>query len=157
MIAFFWNVILALLWVALTGSFSGGNLLAGFVFGYLALAVMQRHIPMLHGYSQRAPRFMAFAVFFLKELFVANVRVAYDVITPVWYMKPGVIAMRLESKSDVEITLVANLISLTPGTLSLDVSDDRKVLYIHAMFMADEQELRDSLHELERRILRVLR
>ena len=100
---------------------------------------------------------MAFALFFLKELFVANVRVAYDVITPVWYMKPGVIAMRLEAESDIEITLVANLISLTPGTLSLDVSDDRKVLYIHAMFMADEQELRDSLHELERRILRVLR
>ena len=157
MIAFFWNVILALLWVALTGSFSGGNLLAGFVFGYLALAVMQRHIQVLHGYSQRVPRFMAFAVFFLKELFVANVRVAYDVITPVWYMKPGVIAMRLEAESDIEITLVANLISLTPGTLSLDVSDDRKVLYIHAMFMADEQELRDSLHELERRILRVMR
>lgn len=157
MIAFFWNVILALLWVALTGSFSGGNLLAGFFFGYLALAVLQRHVPVLYGYSQRVPRFLAFALFFLKELIVANVRVAYDVITPVWYMKPGVIAMHLEAETDIEITLVANLISLTPGTLSLDVSDDRKVLYIHAMFMADEQELRDSLQELERRILRVLR
>ncbi|MGM0450782.1 MAG: Na+/H+ antiporter subunit E [Pseudomonadota bacterium] len=157
MTGFFWNVILALLWVALTGSFSGGNLLAGFVFGYLALAVLQRQVPALYGYSQRVPRFLAFAVFFIKELIVANIRVAYDVITPVWYMKPGVIAMPLEAKTDIEITLVANLISLTPGTLSLDVSDDRKVLYIHAMFMADEQELRDSLHELERRILRVLR
>jgi len=79
------------------------------------------------------------------------------VITPVWYMKPGVIGYELEAKTDIEITLVANLISLTPGTLSLDVSDDRRVLYIHAMFMADEAELRESLHELERRILEVLR
>ena len=154
---FFWNVILALLWVALTGSFSGGNLLVGFFFGYLALAVLQRQVPSLYGYSQRVPRFLAFSVFFLKELFVANAKVAYDVITPVLHMRPGVIAMPLEAETDIEITLVANLISLTPGTLSLDVSDDRRVLYIHAMFMADEQELRDSLHELERRILRVLR
>lgn len=157
MIAFFWNVILALLWVALTGSFSGDNLLVGFFFGYLALTIMQRHVPALRGYSQRLPRFLGFSVFFLKELIVANARVAYDVITPVWYMKPGVIAMDLEAETDIEITLVANLISLTPGTLSLDVSDDRRVLYIHAMFMADEQELRDSLQELQQRILRVLR
>lgn len=49
-------------------------------------------------------------------------------------MKPGVIALPLSARTEMEITLVANLISLTPGTLSLDVSDDRKVLYIHAMF-----------------------
>jgi multicomponent Na+:H+ antiporter subunit E len=157
MIGFFWNVVLALLWVALTGSFSGGNLVFGFVVSYFAVAVMQRHVPALRGYSQRVPRFLRFAVFFIKELIVANVRVAYDVITPVWYMKPGVIGYELEAKTDIEITLVANLISLTPGTLSLDVSDDRRVLYIHAMFMADEAELRESLHELERRILEVLR
>jgi len=157
MTGFFWNVILALAWVALTGSFSAGNLLAGFLFGYGILALMQRQIPALKGYSQRVPRFVRFVGFFLKELAVANVRVAFDVATPVWYMKPGVIGMPLEAKTNLEITLVANFISLTPGTLSLDVSDDRKVLYIHAMFMADEEELRESLRELERRILVVLR
>lgn len=157
MTGFFWNVILALAWVALSGTFSAGNLLAGFFFAYLALALMQRRIPALKGYSQRVPRLLRFIIFFLKELAVANARVAFDVSTPVWYMKPGVIAMPLEASTDAEITLLANFISLTPGTLSLDVSDDRKVLYIHAMFASEEDELRDSLRELERRILEVLR
>lgn len=157
MIGFFWNVVLALAWIALTGSFSAANLGAGFLFGYAVLALMQSSIPALKGYSQRVPRFFRFTLFFFKELAVANARVAFDVATPVWYMKPGVIGIELEAKTDMEITLVANFISLTPGTLSLDVSDDRKVLYIHAMFMADEEELRASLRELERRLLIVLR
>lgn len=157
MTGFFWNVILALAWVALTGSFSLWNILAGFFFGYAALVVMQRQIPALRGYSQRVPRFLRFTVFFLKELAVANVKVAFDVATPVWYMKPGVVAFHLEARTDIEITLLANFISLTPGTLSLDVSDDRRVLYIHAMFASEEEELQESLRELERRILEVLR
>ena len=72
-------------------------------------------------------------------------------------MKPGVIAMPLAAKTDLEITMVANLISLTPGTLSLDVSDDRRVLFIHAMFLDNEQELRNSLKDMERRVLEILR
>jgi len=77
------------------GEFFRGNLVFGFVVSYFAVAVMQRHVPALRGYSQRVPRFLRFAVFFIKELIVANVRVAYDVITPVWYMKPGVIGYEL--------------------------------------------------------------
>ncbi len=72
-------------------------------------------------------------------------------------MKPGVIAMPLEARTELEITMVANLISLTPGTLSLDVSDDRKVLYIHAMFLDDEEELRRNLKEMEYRALELFR
>ena len=52
---------------------------------------------------------------------------------------------------------VSSVISLTPGTLSLDVSDDRRVLFIHAMFLQDEEQLRNDLRELEHRILKVMR
>ncbi len=72
-------------------------------------------------------------------------------------MKPGVIAMPLSARTEMEITMVANLISLTPGTLSLDVSDDRKVLYIHAMFLDNEEELRRNLKEMEHRALELFR
>ncbi|PFG09729.1 MULTISPECIES: Na+/H+ antiporter subunit E [unclassified Marinobacter] len=157
MIGFFWNIMLALAWVALSGSFSGMNFVAGFFFGYLALMVLQRQVPVLKGYSRRIPRVVTFLVFFIKELVKANYRVAYDVATPVWYMKPGVIAFRLEACTDVEIMFLSSVISLTPGTLSLDVSDDKKVLYIHAMFLQDETELRQDLRELEHRILKILR
>lgn len=153
MIGAAWNLMLGFAWVVLTGDFSGGNLLAGLTFGYLVLALLQPQVPALAGYAQRLPRLVSFVSFFLKELLVANFKVAYDVVTPPWYMRPGVIAMPLTADSDFKIAFVANLISLTPGTLSLDVSDDRKVLYIHAMFLDDEEDLRSSLAELERRAL----
>lgn len=157
MIAFMWNLMLALIWVVLTGAFTGYNFLVGFIFGYVALSILQRHISLLNGYSRRLPNLLRFLVFFFVELVKANIKVAFDVLTPVWYMKPGVIALPLEAKTDMEITFVANLISLTPGTLSLDVSDDRRVLFIHAMFLDDEESLRADLKEMEKRALEVLR
>jgi len=157
MIGFMWNLLLAVTWVVLTGDVGGINLLFGLFIGYLVLGVMQRQIPSLRGYTRRLPRLIKFVGFFVKELIVANLIVAFDIITPVWHMKPGVIAIPLEAKTELEITMVANLISLTPGTLSLDVSDDRRVLFIHAMFLDNEQELRDSLKDLERRVLEILR
>ncbi|PSF06086.1 Na+/H+ antiporter subunit E [Marinobacter fuscus] len=155
MIGLFWNLLLALAWVTLTGSVTAMNLLAGLAFGYLALMVLQRHVPALHGYSRKIPRFAAFLVYFLKELIKSNLKVAYDIATPVWHMKPGVIAFPLVARTDMEILFVSSVISLTPGTLSLDISDDRKTLFIHAMFLQDEEQLRAELRELERRILKV--
>lgn len=157
MIAFVWNLLLALMWVILTGDMGGANLLLGFFIGYLVLGVMQRQVPVLHGYTRRLPKLFGFTVYFIKELIQANLTVAFDIVTPMWYMKPGVIAYQLDAETEVEITLVANFISLTPGTLSLDVSDDRRVLYIHAMFLDDEEEMRKSLKKLERKVLKVLR
>ena len=157
MIGLFWNLLLAMAWVFLTGTITAMNLLAGFFFGYLALMVLQRQVPALQGYSRKLPRFVAFLVFFLKELVKSNIKVAYDVATPVWHMKPGVIAFPLQAETDAEILLVSSFISLTPGTLSLDVSDDRKVLFIHAMFLDDEDQLRKDLRELELRILKMMR
>lgn len=157
MIAFVWNLLLALMWVILTGNFDGINLLFGFFIGYLILGVMQRQVPVLRGYTKRLPKLFAFVLYFIKELILANLTVAVDIITPMWRMKPGVIAFPLEAKSEVEITLLANFISMTPGTLILDVSDDRRVLYIHAMFLGDEEKLRKSIKHLERRVLKVLR
>ena len=148
---------LALAWVTLTGSITAMNLLAGFIFGYVALMVLQKQVPVLKGYSRRIPRLVAFLLYFLKELVKSNLRVAYDIATPVWHMKPGVIAFPLRAETDMEILFVSSVISLTPGTLSLDVSDDRKVLFIHAMFLHDEEQLRNDLRELERRILKVTR
>lgn len=157
MIGFFANVLLALSWAILSGNVTMLNLGFGFALGYLAVAVLQPAAPALRGYSQRVPRFILFLGFFTKELIKANFKVALDVLTPRWMMKPGVIGIPLEAKTDLEITMVANLISLTPGTLSLDVSTDRRMLFIHAMFLHDEKNLRRDLLEIERRILQIMR
>jgi len=68
------------------------------------------------------------------------------------------VAVPLDARSDMEITLLANLITLTPGTLSLDVSDDRSVLYVHGMFVEDAQLMREQIKNgFERRVLELLR
>jgi multicomponent Na+:H+ antiporter subunit E len=152
-----WNLLLALAWVILSGDFSGVNLVVGLVFGYITLVLIEPQVEALRGYPARIPRIIRFLAFFIKELVQANLRVGFDILTPPWHMKPGVIAMPLEARTELEITMVANLISLTPGTLSLDVSDDRKVLYIHAMFLDDEEELRRNLKEMEYRALELFR
>ena len=152
-----WNLLLGLAWVLLSGDFSGLNLLVGMVFGYIALVLIEPQVDALKGYPARVPRIIGFIGFFIKELVRANLRVAFDIVTPSWHMQPGVIALPLSARTEMEITIVANLISLTPGTLSLDVSDDRKVLYIHAMFLDDEEELRRNLKEMEHRALELFR
>ncbi|WP_447553486.1 Na+/H+ antiporter subunit E [Vreelandella sp. EE22] len=152
-----WNLLLGLAWVLLSGDFTGLNLLVGMIFGYIALVLIENQVDALKGYPARIPRIIRFIGFFIKELVQANLRVGFDILTPPWHMQPGVIALPLSARTEMEITMVANLISLTPGTLSLDVSDDRRVLYIHAMFLDDEDELRRNLKEMEHRALELFR
>jgi len=157
MIGLFWNLILATAWVFLTGSFEFLNYVFGFTVGYLVLTIIHQQVPILTGYPQRIPKAILFGGFFIRELFQANIKVAVDIVTPPWHMKPGVIGLSLEASTDLEIAMVANFISLTPGTLSLEVSEDRTLLFVHAMFMHDEDQVRRDLKNMERRVLEILR
>lgn len=157
MIVFMWNLLLALAWVAVTGSFSAANLLFGLLVGYLILAIAGRQVAVSATYVRKVPKIIGFVGFFIADLFKANLRVAWDVLTPTHLMRPGVIAFELTAQADAEISILANLISVTPGTLSLDVSSDRKVLYIHAMYLDDEAALRASIRDLERRVIEIVR
>jgi multicomponent Na+:H+ antiporter subunit E len=150
------NILLALAWCALTGSFYPVNLLFGFGLGYLLLWLGQRR-PEPSNYFVRAPRVIGFAFYYLWQLILANLRVTYDVITPRHHMRPAVLAIPLDVTTDAEITLLANLLTLTPGSLSLDVSEDRKVLYMHVMNMIDEEQTRREIKDgIERRIREIL-
>jgi multicomponent Na+:H+ antiporter subunit E len=103
-------------------------------------------------------RVIGFVIYFTWEVIKANLHVAYEVITPQHHMKPAILAIPLDVKTDLEITAFANLITLTPGTLSLEVSEDRKTLYIHAMYVDDVTLFKERLKKgLERRLLQVLR
>lgn len=107
-------------------------------------------------YFRKLPKFFSFLLFFFKELLVANLKIAYDIITPHYYMRPSVIALPLKARSDLEITILANIISLTPGTLSIDVSKDRKMLYVHALYVKHNDLEKLKLHiknGFERRLL----
>jgi multicomponent Na+:H+ antiporter subunit E len=151
------NIILALLWALLSGDISQYSLMTGFVLGYLVLGMMATQATE-KSYFKKVRQTLAFILEFLKELGLSTYRVVYDILTPTHYMKPGVIAFPLEAKTDAEITMLANVITLTPGTLSLDVSEDRKTLYIHAMYIDDPDALRREIKEgLERKLLEMMR
>ncbi len=197
---FLLNILLAVTWGMATGTLTVPNLTVGFVLGYLILRFAR---PVLgpSPYFTKAPLTLRFFVRYIWDLFLANLRVAYDVLVPgAWssarpgsliphrlghgagnssgeppaslfeglraplmeetYVSPGVVAIPLDARTDAEITLLANLITLTPGSVSLDLSEDRRLLYVHAMYIdgGDIETYRRSVKEgLERRVLELLR
>lgn len=108
----------------------------------------------------RLPKIGALILFYLKELLIASLRVAYDVLTPKNHMQPAIVAVPLDVETDLEITLLANFITLTPGTLSIDISSDRKTLYIHEVYVksGDVEHVRKQIKEgFEKKILDITR
>lgn len=156
---FLTNIVLAVIWAAVTGTISLGNLAIGFLLGYLVMLVAAPAID-AENYTRRLRLAVGFIFYFLKELFVSSIRVAIDVIKPSFKMKSGIVGIPLDAESDLEKTLLANSISLTPGTLSLDISEDGKTLYIHAMYI-DEGDVdavrREIKSGMERHILEITR
>jgi multicomponent Na+:H+ antiporter subunit E len=155
---FTWHVLLTLAWAAVNGEFSVVNLLVGFALSYVVIAVLERAEITGPGYTTRVPVVIRFAGFFLWELFMANISVAQEVLRPRVSIRPGVVAVPLTVTTDLEITLLSCLITLTPGTLALDVSDDRSTLYVHALDVVDPEAFRRSIVDgFERRVLELLR
>jgi multicomponent Na+:H+ antiporter subunit E len=111
------------------------------------------------GALRRGLVWLRFSGHYLVELVRSSLRVAADVLTPTSRARPGIVRMPLDARTDLEIALVANLISLTPGTLTIDVAPDRSALVVHAMFLdGDEEQVVRSLKEMvERPVLELMR
>ncbi len=154
---FAWNILLALIWIAVSGDLSASNLLVGFALGYLIIGLSLRRIPEVVAYLRRIPNLFGFSFYFLGALIRANLKVAWDVVTPTDYMRPAVIGFPMKAKTDVEIALLGNLISLTPGSLTLDISSDRAMIYVHLMYFSDMETELEQFRAFERRVLTVLR
>jgi len=139
-------IVLALLWLAITGNFSGANLVFGALIAVGAVFLLRDSVAPPRA-LKRLRRIVSLAVLFLYELGLSAVRVAILVVTPDLRtaLRPAVVAVPLTVKSDAEITVLANLITLTPGTLSIDLSDDRKHLYVHALSVSDPQSVIDDI------------
>lgn len=111
-------------------------------------------------YFRKLPSLMNLILFFTKELLMANLRVAYDVITPMTYMRSCIVAVPLEAKTDLEITIFACMVSLTPGTLSLVLSEDRTILFVHAITFKEmdiEAIKRELKQGFEHKLLKITR
>jgi multicomponent Na+:H+ antiporter subunit E len=149
------NILLGFAWMFLNGDLEFMNFVEGFVIGFIILW-MSTYAKSSSLYFNKIPKIFNFIAFFIYELVLANIKVAYDILTPEHRMNPAIIAVPLDMKYELEISLLANIITLTPGTLSLDVSNDNKVLYIHAAYVEDTEEfIKEIKNGFEKKLMEI--
>lgn len=149
------NVLLSLTWSAASGAVTPRNLLVGFVVGYLILSV-HPEITRSRTYSRKVYHFLAFVSYFAWEVVVGAIDVALAVIWPFRKLQPGIVAVPLDTRSATENTLLANAVTLTPGTLSIDLSADGKTLYVHVIDVRDPEVVRRAIKDgLEARLIQL--
>lgn len=157
MSTFLWNVVLAILWAAMLDAITPINLAIGFGVGLLLLnfATPPR------GASPYARKLLYVAhllALIVWNVLSANWRLAREIATPGVRSLPAIYAYEMESRTDMEVTLLALIVSFSPGTLGLEVSADRRLLYVHVMFIATREQFnRDIREHIEGPLLRVLR
>ena len=146
--------LLGLTWVALTGDLTVANVIFGLGLGWLVLRVARPLGPYPIFERVRPLKALGLLLFLAGEIVVANLRVVAAVLGPRRLLRPALVAVPLETMTDPQIAVLSNLISLTPGTLSLDVSPDRGTLYVHAMYASSPEALRREIKGgFERRVL----
>ena len=152
-------VVLSVIWAAASGGLTLPNLLLGVVVAAAALLLIRDRLKSRGGLG-RLLRFASLALLFLSELVLSAITVAVWTLRPNVRagLAPAIIAFPLTVTRDIEITLLANLITLTPGTLSVDVSADHKRLYVHALDCRDPEGLKRQIADgFERKIIEAFR
>ncbi|TDO95914.1 Na+/H+ antiporter subunit E [Marinomonas balearica] len=138
------SLLLFVVWLMLNNSASVGHIVLALFFAIT--------IPLLtsgmRDEKQKIKRpFLAVRYFFmvLGDIITANFEVAWLVVGPLKKLQPGFIAIPIDIESDLGITILASTVSLTPGTVSAEISEDKQWLYIHALHLTNEKELVDTV------------
>lgn len=151
------NFILAFVWMFLKTSYSPASFFVGYFFGLLIIYMFRRFFTSRF-YLLRVVAVVNLIYIFTRELILANIAVLKVILKPKLDIKPGIFAYPTELKQDWEITVLSNLITLTPGTLVVDVSPDNKVLYVHAMDISDaDEDIQGIKNTFEKAIMEVSR
>ncbi|WP_188453588.1 Na+/H+ antiporter subunit E [Virgibacillus oceani] len=151
------NLIIALMWMFLSESYTVPSFIAGYIWGILLLLLLNRFVPDSF-YLRRVYKIIKLILLFIKELISANIDIVKLVYKPKLDIEPGIFSMPTDLTSNWEITLLANLITLTPGTLSVAISNDNSHIYIHAMDIDDiEDEIMAIKNTFEKAIMEVTR
>jgi multicomponent Na+:H+ antiporter subunit E len=141
---FLLNLILALTWAALQGELNVLNLVIGFLVG-AAVIYLFRRMFFRPSYFRKVQLGVILVLVFFKELIKSNIAVLRVVLSPRLRVRSGVIAVPTELTNDVALTMLANMITLTPGTLTLDISPDRRYLYVHTLNLDDPEDVKEEI------------
>jgi len=151
------NLGIALIWMFFHNSYSVGTFTIGYLIGIGLILVLRRFIP---GRLYFGKLFAIFKLIlmFIRELILSSLNVAKEILRPRMIIRPGIIAVPTQLRTDIEVTLFACLITLTPGTLTLEISPDNDVLYLHCIDIHDVQESVDAIkNTFEKAIMEVSR
>jgi multicomponent Na+:H+ antiporter subunit E len=151
------NLVITFVWMFLYNTWDLPTFIIGFLVGMLILIIVRRffHSPL---YVTKLYAVIKLTLLFLKELVLSNITVIKQVLKPKLAIKPGIFALHTELETDWEITLLSSLITLTPGTLVVDVSNDQRTLYIHAIDIDDIEESVSAIkNTFEKAIMEVSR
>lgn len=128
--------VLAAIWLLLNNSLAPGQILLGLVLGWaiprFTLAFWPERVRVRHHW-----RLLRFVAMFLRDVLIANFAVARLVLAGPRHLRPAFVVVPLEISDDLAISLLANIICLTPGTVSARLSEDRRQLLVHALDCAD--------------------
>ncbi|MCM3639223.1 Na+/H+ antiporter subunit E [Sporosarcina luteola] len=151
------NFFIAVIWMFMNSSLTASTFIIGYLIG-LILIIITRRFFTSRLYIWRLWAAVKLTLLFFKELTLSNISVLMLVIRPKLKLQPMIFAMPTELEQDWEITLLSSLITLTPGTIVLHVSDDQRTLYIHAIDVDDVDEAIDSIkNSFEKAIMEVSR
>lgn len=149
------NTAIAILWAVLWNSYTGVDFLLGYLVGVFILYVL-RHFLHFDFYMRRVIAAFKLLALFIKELILSNIDVVKVLLSPKFEIEPAIIEVSTELKSGWELTLLVSLISLTPGTIVMDFSEDNKSLFIHSIHVPDKEEMIREIHEtFEKAIMEV--
>ena len=138
------NFFIALVWMFMSTSFTASTFIIGFLIGLL-LIIMTRRFFTERLYIWRLWATFKLALLFFKEMILSNISVLQVILRPKLNLQPMIFALPTDLEHDWEITLLSSLITLTPGTVVLYVSDDQRMLYIHAIDVDDVDDAIDSI------------
>ena len=151
------NLFLAFLWMFLSSNYSLSRFIIGFLLGLVVIITFRKFFKS-RLYIDRVWSVIKLSFLFIKELILANVSVLVLVLRPRLELQPAFFKYDTKLTEDWEITLLSSLITLTPGTVVVHVSDDSKSLYIHVLDSNDIDETIDSIkNTFEKAILEVSR
>lgn len=134
------NLLIAIIWMFLNDSYTMANFVFGFLIGLLLLFVLRRFME-FDFYFVRVIAFARLVWIFLIEMIKANIDVSKVVLRPKLNNKPGIIAVDTSLETELEISTLAALITLTPGTVSMDFSVDGKTIYVHSIDVDDRDAM----------------
>jgi multicomponent Na+:H+ antiporter subunit E len=135
------NVLIAFVWLFLDTSYTVTDFAIGFMLGAIITGFYARLSGSRDFYLNRFLKFLKFLIVCLYELYVACFQVLHLVLSPKLNLKPGIIRMKVNLPTDFQLVFLASLINLTPGTLTLEVSSDKKTLYVHALNINDAEKI----------------